>query len=223
MIEGMFVVLEGIDGAGTTTQTQRLVDTLRKRGLPVRSTRQPSDGPVGALIRQILTGRVVSPGVGGMVSAPSWNTMALLFAADRLDHIDAEIAPNMHDGVIVVSDRYDYSSVAYQCVSAGATPETVEWVRAINRFARRPDLTIVLDVSAEVAEARRRGRSGRVELYDDDGLQRQIAEFYRTIEVHFPGDHIVHVDASKTPDVVAAAVLAHFDEARGGLPSVPRR
>jgi dTMP kinase len=222
MIEGMFVVLEGIDGAGTTTQTQRLVETLRKRGLPVRSTREPSDGPIGVLIRQILTGRVVSTGIGGMTTSPSWNTMALLFAADRLDHVDAEIAPNMHDGVIVISDRYDYSSIAYQCVSAGATPETVEWVKALNRFARRPDLTIVLDVPADVAGSRRRSRSGRDELYDDDALQGQLAEFYATIERHFPGDHVVHVDASQPVDAVAAAILAHFDAARGGLPAARR-
>src|SRR5512139_742195 len=118
MIEGLFIAIEGIDGAGTTTQAKLLFDGLRARGLPVHLTREPSDGPIGVLIRQILTGRVVVPGLQGP-RAPDWATMALLFAADRLDHVEAEIAPNLADGVTVVSDRYDYSSVAYQSVTAG--------------------------------------------------------------------------------------------------------
>jgi dTMP kinase len=119
MIEGQFIVIEGVDGAGTTTQTGLLVQALRGRGLPVRSTREPSDGPIGTMLRQILTGRIVVPGMSG-TRPPTWTTMALLFAADRLDHLEAEVVPNLMDGVTVVSDRYDLSSIAYQSVSGGA-------------------------------------------------------------------------------------------------------
>ena len=111
-MSGRFIVLEGIDGAGTTTQCARLAARLRAGKAPVRTTREPSDGPVGATIRQILAGRVV--GAGGR--APGWATMALLFAADRADHIDAEIEPFLSTGGTVISDRYDASSLAYQSV-----------------------------------------------------------------------------------------------------------
>ena len=156
MIEGLFVVLEGVDGAGTTTHTGLLARALRKKGLPITTTREPSDGPIGMLIRQILTGRVVVPGISGNRPS-SWTTMALLFGADRMDHLEATVHPNLMDGVTVISDRYDYSSVAYQSVTGGGEPETVQWIREINRHARRPDLTIVLDVDPATSAKRRNG------------------------------------------------------------------
>ena len=216
MIEGNFIVLEGVDGAGTTTHTGILRDALAARGLPVRATREPSDGPVGVLIRQILTGRCVVPGLNGS-RPPSWTTMALLFAADRTDHIEAEIIPNMMDGVTVISDRYDYSSVAYQSVSSGEA-NVVDWVKTLNAHARRPDLTIVLDIPAEVAEQRRSDRGHARELYDDSELQKTLAAFYATMETHFPGDRIVHVDADRPMEAVAADVMGAVRELRGEAP-----
>ena len=143
---GRFVVLEGIDGSGTTTQVARLAERLRAMRVPVRATREPSEGPIGTLIRQILSGRLIVPGG----SAPGWTTMALLFAADRMDHIESDIAPFVASGGVVVSDRYDASSLAYQSISSGAdSKNSVEWIRALNRYARRPDLTIVLDLEPE--------------------------------------------------------------------------
>jgi dTMP kinase len=214
MIEGLFIVLEGVDGAGTTTHTGLLARALRNKGLPIHTTREPSDGPVGMLIRQILTGRVVVPGISGNRPS-SWSTMALLFAADRLDHLEASVHPNLMDGVTVLSDRYDFSSVAYQSVTGGAEPETVQWVREINRHARRPDLTIVLDVDPAEAARRRSERSAGREIYDDLELQEQLGEFYRDIEKYFPGDNVVHVDASRSIEVVAADVLHAVERLRG--------
>lgn len=214
MIEGLFIVIEGIDGAGTTTQAKILAEALSARGLPVHLTREPSDGPIGVLIRQALTGRVVVPGIHG-TRAPDWATMALLFAADRVDHVDAEIAPNLVDGVTVISDRYDYSSVAYQSVTSGGSEDVASWVREINRFARRPDLTIVVDVPAEVALRRRESRGKARELYEVDELQASLARFYATIETHFPNDRILHVDGSAPVDVVAATIAAAVAELRG--------
>src|ERR1700722_11897047 len=127
---GRFVVLEGIDGAGTTTHVARLAERLRTMGVAVRATREPSDGPVGTLVRQVLTGRLVVPGG----RAPGWATMALLFAADRMDHVESEIDPFISEGGIVVSDRYDASSLAYQSVSSGmGAGQAVEWIRSLNR------------------------------------------------------------------------------------------
>lgn len=214
MIEGLLIAIEGVDGAGTTTQTEILARALRGRGLPVHTTREPSDGPVGLLLRQILTGRVIVPGMHG-ARPPSWTTMALLFAADRLDHLEAEIHPNLMDGVTVVTDRYYHSSVAYQSVSAGGAAETVAWVREINRQARVPDLTIVLDVRPEVAADRRLARARTRELYEDEHLQRRLVEFYADLDGLFPGENIVHVDANVGVDDVAAEVMRRVRELRG--------
>ncbi len=216
MIEGNFIVIEGVDGAGTTTHTALLRDALRAQGLPIHTTREPSDGPVGHLVRQILSGRVVVPGLRGS-RPPSWSTMALLFAADRLDHVEAEILPNLMDGVTVISDRYDYSSVAYQALTAGGDTETVHWVREINRHARRPDLALVLDVSAEEAARRRHERSRVHEMYEDDTLQEQLGRFYEDIESHFPEDRVVHLDGERSVDEVAADVLHHVRVLRGEI------
>lgn len=214
MIEGLFVVLEGVDGAGTTTHTGLLARALRKKGLPITTTREPSDGPIGMLIRQILTGRVVVPGISGNRPS-SWTTMALLFGADRMDHLEATVHPNLMDGVTVLSDRYDYSSVAYQSVTGGGEPETVQWIREINRHARRPDLTLVLDVDPATSAKRRAARASGVEIFDDQELQAQLAAFYREIDAHFPGDNIVHIDASRTIEEVAADVLHAVEHLRG--------
>jgi dTMP kinase len=137
---------------------------------------------------------------------------------DRLDHVEAEIQPNLLDGVTVISDRYDYSSVAYQSTTGGGEKGVIEWVTALNRFARRPELTIVLDVPADVARTRRRARPGASELYDDDELQAQLVAFYRDVEKHFPADNIVHVDAHRDLDTVAGEVRNHVMKLRGEAP-----
>src|ERR1700759_2442711 len=113
MPQGRLIVIEGVDGAGTTTQVAQLSAALRARNQAVHETREPTGGPIGALLRLCLTGRLVTPGPMGM-RAPSWQTMALMFAADRQDHVDAEINPLLEEGITVVSDRYYHSSVAYQ-------------------------------------------------------------------------------------------------------------
>ncbi len=193
------MVLEGIDGAGTTTHVGRLAERLRAMNVQVRATREPSDGPVGTLVRQVLTGRVVVPGG----RAPGWATMALLFAADRMDHVESEIEPFVAEGGVMVSDRYDASSLAYQSVSSGAdAKEAVEWIRSLNRYVRRPDLTIVLDVPPEVATERRLYRNEAAQLYDQSEVQRALAAFYKDLAKHMPKDRVVVVNASGPVDEV---------------------
>jgi dTMP kinase len=205
---GRFVVIEGIDGAGTTTQVARLAARLRAGGVSVLATREPSDGAVGKMIRQILTGQLVNPGG----SAPGWETMALLFAADRMNHVETEIAPFVQDGGVVVSDRYDASSLAYQSAMLprveGAS--AIGWIRALNSHARRPDLTIVVDVPAELAAERRHGRGAAAELYERNELQQALAVFYRDLPQHLPVDRVAIVDGGGSVDEVHERVWASY-------------
>ncbi|MEO8214263.1 MAG: dTMP kinase, partial [Myxococcales bacterium] len=114
----LFVVLEGIDGSGTTTQLDRLVEHLRERGRQAVATREPSTGPIGRLLREILLGQHVVPMPAGGASPVDGRAMALLFAADRRDHLGREVEPALTNGADVVSDRYILSSLAYQAVEA---------------------------------------------------------------------------------------------------------
>jgi dTMP kinase len=207
---GRFVVLEGIDGAGTTTHVGRLAERLRAMRVAVRATREPSDGPVGTLVRQVLTGRVVVPGG----RAPGWATMALLFAADRMDHVESEIDPFLAEGGVVVSDRYDASSLAYQSVSSGAeSKDAVEWIRSLNRYVRRPDLTIVLDVPPEIASERRARRGEAAQLYEQNEVQRALAAFYKDLAKHMPNDRVIVIDASGPVEEVQERVWRAYERA----------
>jgi dTMP kinase len=205
---GRFIVLEGIDGAGTTTQTTRLVDRLRAETKShVKVTREPSDGPIGSLVRQVLTGRIIIPGG----RAPNWTTMALLFAADRMDHVESEIEPFLMQDGIVVSDRYDASSLAYQSVSSGRGGEkAVEWIRQLNKFALRPNLTIVLDLPSDLAAARRETRGEAAQLYEQNEVQRALAEFYRDLARHMPEDRVAIIDGRGTIEEVHGRVYEAY-------------
>jgi len=209
--EPRFIVLEGIDGCGITTAAQRLVDALVARGEDARLTCEPSDGPIGKLIRQALR-RELPLTEAGAPREPSWGTMSLLFAADRLDHVDSVIFPALAQGATVVSDRYDLSSLAYQSATSPDAAGSVPWIRELNRRAMRPGLTIVIDVPAEVAAERRGRRGGREELFEASAVQRRLAAIYASAEELVPGDRVVHIPGEggveETSELVLEAVLA---------------
>ncbi len=199
---GRFIVFEGIDGSGTSTQVQHLANRLRREHRIVHATREPSDGPIGSLLRLALAGRVSFAGTRQS------QTMALLFAADRLDHNSSEIERALRDGAVVISDRYDLSSLVYQSATSGPDPageQFVQWVQQLNRFALRPDATVVVDVDAAEAERRRREREGAPELYEETDLQRRLAELYRVAEKLVPGDRVLYVDGNGPVEQVSAA------------------
>ncbi|HTV22537.1 MAG TPA: dTMP kinase [Polyangiaceae bacterium] len=198
---GRFIVLEGIDGSGTTTQGQALVAAFERAGLRAHFTHEPSSLPIGLLLRQVLTS-------GPELERPDWDAMALLFAADRLQHVSAEIEPLLARGVTVISDRYDLSSLAYQSATAPDGASVLPWLRAINQRARRPDVTLVFDVEPAVAEARRAQRGGRPELFERRELQARLASIYTRAAELVPGDAIVHLDANGALPEVEANVMA---------------
>ena len=215
---GLLVVLEGIDGAGTTTQARRLVTALEARGRRAHLTREPSDGPIGRLLREILAGSHQPVDVAGDTQAIDQATLGLLFAADRSDHIQREVAPSLAAGAIVVSDRWYHSSLAYQ--GAG---EARAWVRELNRHARRPDLTILLEVEPKVAARRRAADQRREEIFDPLPMQEQVAAGYRaTVEMlRAAGERIDVLDGQQSVDVVSAQILERVLDALSGRPDQP--
>jgi dTMP kinase len=197
---GRFVVVEGLDGAGTTTQARLLGERLRVAGRAVHVTAEPSGGPVGSLIRQVLQKRVG----GGPGQGFDPRALALLFAADRLDHLAVEVAPRLAEGIDVISDRYTLSSLAYQ----GLTTGDLEWVDDVNREAMAPDLTIFLRVRPGLALGRRRAAATPPELYEVAAFQRKVARAYEEaialLRRH--GQQVEVLDGSAPVEVVAGRV-----------------
>jgi dTMP kinase len=209
---GLFLVVEGIDGCGSTTHSRLLAKALRAAGREVVLTCEPTNGPIGGLIRQILQRRIVVADANGPRGF-AWSTMALLFAADRLDHLDSVVIPALREGSIVVSDRYDLSSLSYQSATAPEGEDALPWIRELNRRALRPDLTLILDVPIETAEERRRNRGGVEEVFENRALQEKLAHIYGEGEKLVPGDRVVHVSGLGEQPEVAARLLAAVREA----------
>jgi dTMP kinase len=196
----VFIALEGIDGSGTTTQLERVASRLRARGRRVLATREPSPGPIGRLLREILLGQ--HGHADG--SAVDGRTMALLFAADRRDHLAREVEPALAAGLDVVTDRYLLSSLAYQAVEADRA-----WVEALADGLRQPDLTVLLDVDIRVAAARRLAAGREIERYDADGFLARVVENYRRLAASRP--NVVRLDGSRSIEDVDQAIGAAID------------
>ncbi len=203
-----FVVIEGLDGAGTTTQTALLVERLIAEGQPAVSTREPSDGPVGVLIRQMLSQRVVTPTADGGVEPVGREVLALLFAADRLDHIRAGVEPARAAGKAVVSDRYYHSSFAYQGDVDDTDEMDLEWVRTLNERAITPDVTIFLEASVDLCLSRMGGRASR-DIYETreklERLERRYAQVMDALEEE--GERIVRLDAGRSKEELAGDIF----------------
>ena len=194
---GRLIAIEGIDGAGTTTQAELLRDRL---GLVM--TREPSRGRIGLVLRELLAMR------DGKAPVDE-RAIAMLFAADRLDHVAREIAPALAAGRHVVTDRYVLSSLAYQALYVER-----EFVAALNRFAPSPDLTIFVEVPVAIAEARRAGR-GAAERYDDRAVQERVARNYREEADRLPRAQLVLVDGTRGIEEVYREIASAVESCVG--------
>ena len=193
MLRGRLIVIEGVDGAGTTTQATRLHERLVSKKIPSYQTAQPSERPTGKMIREILSGK--------LIQNPGFATMSLLFAADRQDQQDADILPRLYQGEHVICDRYVHSSVIYQSVSAN-DPAKRPWIKEINKHIIIPDITIYLRIDANTAETRRAGRGGDPEIFDEKLFQRRLIDVYDSIGHIFPEHRIVTIDATQTVEQI---------------------
>jgi len=207
-VSGKFIAIEGIDGAGISTQAGLLVAHLTGSAVRCLRTREPTDRPIGAVIRQVLAHRYAMPP----------ESLALLFAADRVDHIENVVHPALTDGVTVVSERHLLSSLAYQ----GSLLRDIAWVRAINRGASRriePDLTILLDVRPALSLRRIDGdvrRDGR-EIFEEEATLRETRHAFlrQAALLRRRGRRIDIIDASAPVAAVAERVCALADAMLG--------
>ncbi len=169
--KGLFITFEGIDGAGNTTQSYLLAEWLKKHGFNVLLTKEPTVNDIGSLIRKKLKSPIIShPAVD-----------ALLFAADRVEHVYGTIIPALNNGIIVISDRYKESSIAYQ----SAQGLSQKWIGILNKYAIEPDLTIILDVEPEVSLSRKSLLTDRYETKEFlNRVRKKLLE--RAIEKGYP-------------------------------------
>jgi len=197
--KGLFICVEGLDGCGKTTQTKLLVRKLRKMDWNAVYTAEPSRGKIGKFIQKYCL-------QGEKRTFPI--VEALLFAADRFEHVEREVIPALNEGKIVVSDRYVYSSLAYQ----GATGLDLKWIEMINEHAIRPDLAIFVDVEPEAVIKRLKPKKS---VMENLGTQRKVREVYvKFVEK----GKLVRIDGNKSKKEVADDVLKvvlRFLEKRG--------
>jgi dTMP kinase len=204
-----FIAIEGPDGAGKTTQAKRLKERLEAEDQPALYTNEPTKGPIGRLIRDMLSREI---------SLTSADCMAMLFAADRLWHLDTIVLPALSQGLVVVTDRYDLSSLTYQA----ATGADLHRLRVLNEKALRPGLTIVLEISAEEQRERLVGNPDKLSVFDTDpDLQDKVRAAYNWSGALVPQDKVLHVDANGTEAEVAALiwlyVKGHLTNAVSGM------
>ena len=162
---GILICIEGLDKSGKTTQSLLLVEALKREGFDAVYTSEPSSGEIGKFIKRYVLGQKEKriP-----VAAE-----ALLFAADRAEHVEREIKPLLEEGKIVISDRYVYSSIAYQ----GAAGLDIGWIEEINRMVPEPDLALYIDVPVEVVIRRFKKRKDRT-IMEKPEVQRSVREIY---------------------------------------------
>ena len=191
MVLKNFVVFEGIDGTGTTSQLRLLQEAFTASGGAnrVHFTCEPTDGAIGRLIREALSG----------AAGFDAKTIAYLFGADRCEHIYGKggILEQLHGGKAVVSDRYLFSSLAYQGFAAGKV-----LTQAINEPFPLPEYLFFFDLPAKTAMERVEKRNMPREIYEKEAVQQKVADEYRTILAAYsnlaPDMHIIHIDASES-------------------------
>ena len=194
---GVFIALEGGEGGGKSTQAVRLREWLSGRGHAVLLTREPGGTEVGAELRRI----VLDPATGSL----SPRTEALVYAADKAEHVDVVVLPALERGEVVITDRYVDSTLAYQGAGRAVDADELEHVARWATADLRPHLTVVLDVDPAVGL----GRAG-----SPDRIEAEPLEFHQRVREHFLAlaaadpEHYLVLDADQPPGQVHAAVRA---------------
>lgn len=169
---GKFIVLEGTDGSGISTQSALLKRYIEnKHGKKVLLAKEPSEGPIGTLIRQVLTHRV---------QGIREESLTLMFAADRMDHLQHKIIPALEQGALVICDRYVWSSFAYQGIKIDE-----QWILETNKYALKPDLTIFVKVRPQVSMERIRQNRFQIDVFEQEVILKEVMANYIKIRNNF--------------------------------------
>ena len=197
---GKFIVLEGIDGSGKSTQISELAKFLESKGEKVYKTFEPTDSPIGSIIKQIMTGRIKS----------DHKTIAGLFVADRLDHLQNDfngILHKLNEGITVISDRYYFSSYAYHGIHM-----PLEWVIAANSLSAdmlRADVTLYIDITPEESIKRLNVGRWHVELYETtDNLRKVRNKYLEAFEIEKERENIVIINGEKSPNEIQREIVS---------------
>jgi dTMP kinase len=199
---GLFVVFEGGEGAGKSTQVARLARALTAQDQQVVVTREPGATVFGARLRGMLLASANGP------SAPTPRAEALLYAADRAHHVATVVRPALARGSVVISDRYIDSSLAYQGAGRALPTDEIAWLSSWATGRLKPDLVVLLDIPPDLGLARAADRSDQ-----PDRLELESVAFHERVRFAFldlaaadPNRYLV-LDATRPPDEIAAAVL----------------
>ena len=198
-----FIVFEGIDGSGTTTQIRKLAAAMEKNGIAHMVTSEPTSRPEGALIRRILKGEIeAEPG-----------TVAYLFAADRYQHVFGKegILEAAGKGLVVLCDRYAPSSLAYQGITCGE-----ELPKLLNASFPAPGLTLYFKVDPDIA-MQRVGSRNQLEIYEKLHIQKQVSAAYEKVmrAAEANGWKIAEIDAEQPIDAVTKQIFAELEKHLG--------
>ena len=197
---GVFLTVEGIDGAGKSTQVRMLAEKLRAAGCEVVETREPGGAPGAEEIRRLL--------VEGDAGRWSPETEVLLFTAARRDHVERVVEPALARGAVVLCDRYVDSTRAYQGADSAARRETVDTLHRL-MIGLDPDLTLIFDMEPRAALTRAEGRANGEDRFERKGaaFQDRLRETFHAIAAAEPNRCVV-IDAGRSMEEVAAAVWA---------------
>lgn len=195
---GFFLVIDGIDGSGKSTLATFVEATLRKQDIPTMRTTEPTHRELGKILRKYLQD----------VSSPA-PLDALVFAADRIEHCNAEILPALEQNQIVISDRYRDSSYVYQTIQGEACGMDLDWVKTINKFSLEPDIVIILDLDPSIALARKHTQNQQnqteMEKFENLAFQQKIRALFLEIAAS-QTNHII-LDATKNPEELCREVI----------------
>ena len=209
-MRGMLVTVEGVEGAGKSTQCRRLAAWLVERGLDVVETREPDGTPTGVAVR----------GLFAAGPPPTPLAQVLLFAAARQQHVTDVIRPALARGAVVLSDRYADATVAYQGYGQGVGLETIRDLNALATGGVLPDLTLLLDLDPLVGMSRVVARSRRLDAFEqmDLAFHRRVREGYLEI-ARAEKRRVAVLSADQPEDALAAAIRSAVEErllGRGG-------
>lgn len=188
----MFISFEGLDGAGSSTQSKILFDRLKEGGMEVALTKEPTNNIIGGLIRGVLTHQwKVDP-----------RTLQLLFAADRGHHLSMEIEPWLEQKKIVISDRYLHSSLAFGSVDIDGD---MDWIQTLNKNFRLPDITFYLKVPAEHCVSRIEKNRAKFELFEELKTLHKVSDAYAILASK--SEKIIVIDGTKSQKEIGEEIF----------------